>query len=273
MYNFDRVTYKIYKDNTAQTEAFKAGEFDYLRTFSAREWARTYVGKKFDSGELIKTELELQERGRLPGLSDQHAAREVQGRARAPGARARLRFRVDEPPADVQRLHARAGAISTPATSRPRACRARTSSQLLEPLRAQAPARRSSPRRSRCRLRPPARTACATICARPGSCSPRPAGPTATARCATPRARRSRSSTSTAAAAERDHRRPTSRRSRKLGIQARVPQGGLRADPEAARRVRLRSVHRAHSRQRDTGQRAAWTASAPSRPTPRVRAI
>ena len=30
MYNFDRITYKIYKDNTAQTEAFKAGEFDYI---------------------------------------------------------------------------------------------------------------------------------------------------------------------------------------------------------------------------------------------------
>jgi microcin C transport system substrate-binding protein len=57
LYNFDRITYKIYKDTTAQTEAFKAGEFDYLRTFSAREWARVYVGKKFDSGELIKAEL------------------------------------------------------------------------------------------------------------------------------------------------------------------------------------------------------------------------
>ena len=35
LHNFDRITYKIYKDTTAQTEAFKAGEFDYLRTFSA----------------------------------------------------------------------------------------------------------------------------------------------------------------------------------------------------------------------------------------------
>ncbi|HEY5896024.1 MAG TPA: extracellular solute-binding protein [Burkholderiales bacterium] len=63
MYNFDRVTYKIYKDNTAQTEAFKAGEFDYLRTFSAREWARVYVGKKFDSGELVKAELPTKNAG------------------------------------------------------------------------------------------------------------------------------------------------------------------------------------------------------------------
>ena len=67
-YNFDRITYKIYKDTTAQTEAFKAGEFDYLRTFSAREWARTYVGKKFDSGELIKIELPTKNAGDFQGF-------------------------------------------------------------------------------------------------------------------------------------------------------------------------------------------------------------
>jgi len=63
MFNFERITYKIYKDTTAQTEAFKAGEFDYLRTFSAREWARVYVGKKFDSGDLIKAELPAKNAG------------------------------------------------------------------------------------------------------------------------------------------------------------------------------------------------------------------
>ncbi|WP_345531746.1 extracellular solute-binding protein [Viridibacterium curvum] len=54
MFNFDRVTFRVYKDNTAQTEAFKAGQFDYVEVFIAREWARTYKGKKFDSGELIR---------------------------------------------------------------------------------------------------------------------------------------------------------------------------------------------------------------------------
>ncbi len=57
MFNFDHVTYKIYKDTTAQTEAFKAGEFDYIQVFRAREWARTYVGKLFSQGKLIKKEL------------------------------------------------------------------------------------------------------------------------------------------------------------------------------------------------------------------------
>jgi len=68
MFNFDRITYKIYKDTTSQTEAFKAGEFDYLRTFSAREWARTYVGKKFDSGELIKAEWPVKNAGDFQGF-------------------------------------------------------------------------------------------------------------------------------------------------------------------------------------------------------------
>ncbi len=67
LFNFDRITYKIYQDNTAQTEAFKAGEFDYVRSFSAREWARTYTGKKFDSGELIKSELRSKNAGDFQG--------------------------------------------------------------------------------------------------------------------------------------------------------------------------------------------------------------
>ena len=56
-YNFDRITYKIYQDSTAQTEAFKAGEFDYIEVFSAREWARIYTGAKFRSGELVRRNL------------------------------------------------------------------------------------------------------------------------------------------------------------------------------------------------------------------------
>ena len=68
MFNFDRITYKIYKDNTAQTEAYRAGEFDYIQVFSARDWARRYTGKKFDSGELIRTELETGNAGDFQGF-------------------------------------------------------------------------------------------------------------------------------------------------------------------------------------------------------------
>jgi microcin C transport system substrate-binding protein len=56
MANFDRITVKIYKDNTARLEALKAGEFDLMRFFSAGDWARRVNGKRFDSGELVKGE-------------------------------------------------------------------------------------------------------------------------------------------------------------------------------------------------------------------------
>ena len=54
--NFEKITVKIYKDNTARLEALKAGEFDLMRFFSAGDWARRVTGRKFDSGELVKTE-------------------------------------------------------------------------------------------------------------------------------------------------------------------------------------------------------------------------
>ena len=54
--NFDRITVKIYKDNTARLEALKAGEFDLMRFFSAGDWARRVNGRKFDTGELVKAE-------------------------------------------------------------------------------------------------------------------------------------------------------------------------------------------------------------------------
>ena len=56
MYNFERINYKLYSDPTARLEAFKAGEYDALVEFVARNWVRRDVGKKFDSGELIKRE-------------------------------------------------------------------------------------------------------------------------------------------------------------------------------------------------------------------------
>ncbi|MGE4157221.1 MAG: extracellular solute-binding protein [Hydrogenophaga sp.] len=54
--NFDRITVKIYKDNTARLEALKAGEFDLMRFFSAGDWARRVNGKRFDTGELVRGE-------------------------------------------------------------------------------------------------------------------------------------------------------------------------------------------------------------------------
>jgi microcin C transport system substrate-binding protein len=53
-HNFDRITVKIYRDNTARLEALKAAEFDLMSFYSAGDWARRVNGKRFDSGELLK---------------------------------------------------------------------------------------------------------------------------------------------------------------------------------------------------------------------------
>lgn len=53
-FNFERITYHFYKDDVAKLEAFKAGEFDFLVEYSARNWTRQYQGPKFRSGQLRK---------------------------------------------------------------------------------------------------------------------------------------------------------------------------------------------------------------------------
>ncbi len=68
IFNFDRITYKIYRDLTAQAEAFKAGEFDYIQVFRAQEWARVYTGKKFDSGVLTRKVLSTRNAGDFQGF-------------------------------------------------------------------------------------------------------------------------------------------------------------------------------------------------------------
>jgi len=54
-FNFDRVSYRLYKDDTARLEALKAGEFDTLVEYRAKNWAKSYVGPKFRDGTLKKT--------------------------------------------------------------------------------------------------------------------------------------------------------------------------------------------------------------------------
>lgn len=54
MNNFDRITVKIYRDNTAKLEALKAGEFDMMLFYSAGDWARRLTGTRIDRGELVK---------------------------------------------------------------------------------------------------------------------------------------------------------------------------------------------------------------------------
>jgi microcin C transport system substrate-binding protein len=57
MFNFGRIHYRFYKDDVARLEAFKAGEFDLVVEYSAKNWARSYTGPKFESGEIVKRAL------------------------------------------------------------------------------------------------------------------------------------------------------------------------------------------------------------------------
>jgi microcin C transport system substrate-binding protein len=55
-FNFDRIHYKLYADDAVRLEAFKAGEFDALVEYRAKNWAKSYVGPKFNNGSLLKKE-------------------------------------------------------------------------------------------------------------------------------------------------------------------------------------------------------------------------
>lgn len=57
MFNFDRVTYKYYLDETVHLEALKAGEFDFTLVNNSKQWARDYLGPQFADGRIIKEEL------------------------------------------------------------------------------------------------------------------------------------------------------------------------------------------------------------------------
>ena len=59
-FNFERVVYRYYQDEDIATEAFKAGEFDLLRTYGARVFARQHRGPKWDDGRIVKVLLETE---------------------------------------------------------------------------------------------------------------------------------------------------------------------------------------------------------------------
>jgi microcin C transport system substrate-binding protein len=66
-FNFDRLTFKLYLDETARFEGLKAGEFDFMREFISRNWARQYQGKQFDNGDVKKQVFENRNPGDFQG--------------------------------------------------------------------------------------------------------------------------------------------------------------------------------------------------------------
>lgn len=54
MFNFDRIAYRLIKDDDVRREAFKAGEFDLLRELTGRHFMRTHQGAKWRDGRIIR---------------------------------------------------------------------------------------------------------------------------------------------------------------------------------------------------------------------------
>lgn len=60
-YNFDRIRYDVYRDQTVAREAFKSGQYDFRGENSGREWATFYNFPAIEQG-LVKKEMVRHER-------------------------------------------------------------------------------------------------------------------------------------------------------------------------------------------------------------------
>ena len=212
-YNFDRIDYKLYSDSVARLEAFKAGEYDVLVENVARNWVRRDIGKRFDSGELIKREF------------PQHNGSGMQGffmNVRRPlfkdvRVRQALDLALDFEWLNRQLFfnqYKRTDSFFVNTDLQAKGTPERGELALLDAVaRAARPGR---VRRDAASSPTPIRPArCARICIKARQLLRTPAGPIATARCATRRASRSCSRFSTTrAAARRWSRSP--RRSRAI---------------------------------------------------------
>jgi microcin C transport system substrate-binding protein len=56
-YNFEKLHYDYYRDNTVALEAFKAGNYDFRSENSSKNWATAYDGEQLKSGQIIKESL------------------------------------------------------------------------------------------------------------------------------------------------------------------------------------------------------------------------
>ncbi len=56
-YNFDKVEYDYFNDDTVALQAFKAGDLNFRQEYTAKNWATMYTGDKFNSGQIKKQEI------------------------------------------------------------------------------------------------------------------------------------------------------------------------------------------------------------------------
>lgn len=67
-FNFDTIVYEYYNDDTVALESFKAGNFDFRQETSAKNWATTYTGRRFDDGSIHKEAIEHQRPSGMQGF-------------------------------------------------------------------------------------------------------------------------------------------------------------------------------------------------------------
>lgn len=67
-YNFDRINYEYFSDDTVAMEAFKAGVYNFREESSAKNWATAYQGDRFEDGRLKKEELEHDQPAGMQGF-------------------------------------------------------------------------------------------------------------------------------------------------------------------------------------------------------------
>jgi microcin C transport system substrate-binding protein len=56
-YNFDKIRYDVYRDETVSVEAIKSGEYDFREEYIARNWATAYDIAAVRDGRLIKEKI------------------------------------------------------------------------------------------------------------------------------------------------------------------------------------------------------------------------
>lgn len=67
-YNFDRISYEYFSDDTVSMEAFKAGVYNFREENSAKTWATAYEGDRFTAGSLKTEEIEHDQPAGMQGF-------------------------------------------------------------------------------------------------------------------------------------------------------------------------------------------------------------
>jgi peptide/nickel transport system substrate-binding protein/microcin C transport system substrate-binding protein len=68
-FNFDRIVYRMYKDQDVRREAFKSGEFDIYKEYRAAQYVRAHQGPKWRDGRIVKHAFQIQTGSMLQAMN------------------------------------------------------------------------------------------------------------------------------------------------------------------------------------------------------------